>query len=600
MSKKKKFILLILVCVLLFSVTACGRPANAPNYKKGSYTLLIYMCGSSLETKKGAATKNIAEILDMDLPENTTVVIQTGGAEKWRKYDIPSDKSNRYIVENKELKLVESNPAANMGNADTLSSFISFGLENYPAEQTSLIFWNHGGGSAAGVCMDEQNNNDLLTLSEISTAFQTAKPWCKFAFVGFDACLMANYETASILAPYADKMIASEELEPQSGWSYASLLGNLNDLTNTLNGYANKHKDTNYYTISLIDLTKIDKIKEVFSQVVDKVSSDEKYLMARATFNSQQFGSNSVEEGGSNLYDLGGVAKYLGIDYDLSDCVTYLNGEARSSATGLSFYFPIGNKSTLTSYSEGVTDAKYISFLNEYFSGSDSSEITFTNRGEVKDGKLSFAVAPGASDIICSVQYTLYRTDLEGLLNGNYELSGLGHDTDIIENDNTYEVNFVGNWVFLNGCQMNCQVVGELKNYTLYSSVIKINGEKCNLQFVFDKTKRELCMSGYSTLDENTGRLTELKDGDKITMLYDKFSDDLTTRNFIEGETFTYSAAKMPLTIEKLDDDCYIYQALITDIYGKQYVTNFAVVIMQDGVAEMIDVIDYNSNIDEG
>ncbi|MCR5235609.1 MAG: hypothetical protein K6E34_00220 [Lachnospiraceae bacterium] len=35
-----------------------------------------------------------------------------------------------------------------------------------------------------------------------------------FDFIGFDACLMATVETAYMLSPYADYMIASEEFEP--------------------------------------------------------------------------------------------------------------------------------------------------------------------------------------------------------------------------------------------------------------------------------------------------------------------------------------------------------------------------------------------------
>src|SRR3546814_13034888 len=34
---------------------------------------------------------------------------------------------------------------------------------------------------------------------------------------------MATYEVASVLAPHADRMLASQELEPGHGWNYASL-----------------------------------------------------------------------------------------------------------------------------------------------------------------------------------------------------------------------------------------------------------------------------------------------------------------------------------------------------------------------------------------
>ena len=45
----------------------------------------------------------------------------------------------------------------------------------------------------------------------------------KLDLLGFDACLMATYEVASTLAPLADRMVASQELEPGHGWDYRAL-----------------------------------------------------------------------------------------------------------------------------------------------------------------------------------------------------------------------------------------------------------------------------------------------------------------------------------------------------------------------------------------
>ena len=44
-------------------------------------------------------------------------------------------------------------------------------------------------------------------------------------WIGFDACLMSSVETAFMCAPYAEYMIASQEVEPGSGWNYAFLSG---------------------------------------------------------------------------------------------------------------------------------------------------------------------------------------------------------------------------------------------------------------------------------------------------------------------------------------------------------------------------------------
>ena len=68
-----------------------------------------------------------------------------------------------------------------------------------------------------------------MTLDEINTALKDAGT--KFDFVGFDACLMATYETAIMLNNHADYLIASEETEPGIGWYYTNWLTNLSENT---------------------------------------------------------------------------------------------------------------------------------------------------------------------------------------------------------------------------------------------------------------------------------------------------------------------------------------------------------------------------------
>lgn len=604
-EKIKKLFALVLALVLFGGTVACkggeqsGTDGAKTDAEISDFTLLVYICGSDLEQKRGAATANIAEMLSADIPDGVNVILQTGGSSKWRNFDIPSDRSNRYAVKNGTLELIESNPPVNMGSERAFSDFLKFGLEKYPAEQTAVVFWNHGGGSAVGVCSDALNGNDFLTLSEISSALESVGLQKKLAFVGFDACLMANYETARILAPFAEKMIASEELEPSGGWDWKKTLENLSDPTEIAKGYAEKNADTDYYTVSVIDLEKFGIVEDLFSRVVEKIGRGEKNLFARAAYYAQGFGSSSGKGDAGDLYDLCGVADYLDLEYDLSDCVTCFNGTARADAGGLSFYFPVGSQKYMEAYTNGVATPAYGDFLKKYFSSGNAAQIAFENRGEVRNGKLWFSVTPESENIVCSVCYTLYRVDMESLLNGKYKLWGIGYDTDIVEKGNEYAVNFVGNWAFLNGCQLNCDVVDETENHTFYSSVIRINGALSYLLFTFDKNSREISLSGYVNADSEADRIESLKDGDVITVMYDVFSDDLQTASFTEGETFEYSSAEMPLSIGRLDNDAYIFQALVTDIYGKTYPTNFALAVMSDGEFELVDVIKHDTNLDD-
>ena len=88
-----------------------------------------------------------------------------------------------------------------------------------------------------------------------------------FDFVGFDACLMCTVETAKMLSPYADYMIASEETEPSSGWFYTEWLNALAEnpamasedlgrlIVDDFVPEEEERSDYETYTLSLIDLS---------------------------------------------------------------------------------------------------------------------------------------------------------------------------------------------------------------------------------------------------------------------------------------------------------------------------------------------------------
>src|SRR5690606_5837113 len=108
----------------------------------------------------------------------------------------------------------------NTGDPAFLADFIRNGILAYPAEHYALVLSDHG-ASWPGVGADGSSNNDTLTVPELEKALATALDGLAIGtldMVGFDACLMATYEVASALAPYADRLVASQELEPGHGW----------------------------------------------------------------------------------------------------------------------------------------------------------------------------------------------------------------------------------------------------------------------------------------------------------------------------------------------------------------------------------------------
>jgi len=121
---------------------------------------------------------------------------------------------------------------ADWGDIDTgdpalLASFITQAVSAYPAQHYALILSDHG-ASWPGVGGDESAGGNGLTLAEIQDGISTGLDTVgvdQLDLLGFDACLMATYEVASTLAPLAQRMVASEELE-RRGWS-AEIMGDI-------------------------------------------------------------------------------------------------------------------------------------------------------------------------------------------------------------------------------------------------------------------------------------------------------------------------------------------------------------------------------------
>ncbi len=198
------------------------------NYKRAEkrpQTLLIFMNGSDLESDTGAGTADLKELMRSGVDEAVVnVVIFTGGANRWHTKAAPSNECAVSILRGGKIARIAELGMRDMGNAGTLASFIKFGLECFPAERTSLILWDHGGGSIAGYGADENFNMSTLTLLELEYAFEKAGlAQNRLELLGFDACLMATVEMAVVASRYAKYLLASENLEPGGGWDYRTV-----------------------------------------------------------------------------------------------------------------------------------------------------------------------------------------------------------------------------------------------------------------------------------------------------------------------------------------------------------------------------------------
>ena len=649
MGRRKIAAIAVLVCaalalalLIVAYMSSCFLGGVKSEYKNALY---IYMCGSTLETKSATATKSINEMLESNIPADTAIIIETGGARKWRGYDVPNDALVYYRVQNGQLIELERKQNANMGDAQTLSSFLNFCNENYPAQNSNLLFWNHGAGSVKGVCLDENNELDGLSAAELSQALDETNS--HFNNVCFDACLMANFETMRAVSNHANTMIASQELEPAAGWNYKSLIENLDSAdfdTQALLSYKDECEDKGklLWTLSAIDLDKFAQVESALDSFCNEVLSkkaQENNLQAvvQAAKAAMSFGE---QNGKSNFVDLSQFAEKL--EYNLltqaiKNCTQAENGQDRQGASGMSIYFPLSFAQDVKEYLASETNETYKRFLGTNFQsnktgktielldegsirtqegGSDASGDGSSNGGGADSngggGSDSGANTTGAEDsgseggdsdssssgnggadtsfvfkvapsCVSEIQSVVY--DIYKL-NDDAPATSLGFDNDIISSGNgEFSIAFSGKWVYLNGNILSCEPIDSVGDTTVFSSPVKLNDVEGNLRFTYNSKTRAFSLQGFVAReqDQTQGRLEDINPGDKITILSATFlSEDSTETEFSEIATIT-ADDNLELSTMVLPDGDYQIYGIIIDLYGNEVTTKDYIIKLENG-----------------
>jgi hypothetical protein len=275
--------------------------------------VLIYMVGSNLESENSLGTTDLHEIGEAikasgAKDSGVKILVETGGSKKWADdFDINPDKLQRFEVLADELSLKEELELSNMSKPETLADFLNWGVNAYPADRYDLILWNHGGGSILGFGADEQFSGYMMRLQNLKKAFEAVD--CHFDFIGFDACLMGTVETAYTLSPFADYLVASEEMEPGNGWYYTNWVKMLLDDPKTapeklgkqiIDDFASSNeKAGDNYTLSLIDLKKSGKVYEALmdfarNSEISVVKDQEYSSITKARSEARSFGDKNM------------------------------------------------------------------------------------------------------------------------------------------------------------------------------------------------------------------------------------------------------------------------------------------------------------------
>jgi hypothetical protein len=191
-----------------------------------------------------------------------------------------------------EFKGEEITDDTDTGSPVTLYNFLSFCIQEYPADHYMVVLSGHAGGTESDYLLKDESSKGSLTFNELKEVFrelQTDLNGNPIDILGMDNCLMSMGEICYELRGLAQIAVGCESYSPASGWPYREILERLQkDLTKQAKrksvpaeaAKAIVEEYVNYYasywmaglsvTQSAIDIGKVEK----FRKVVDKFASE--------------------------------------------------------------------------------------------------------------------------------------------------------------------------------------------------------------------------------------------------------------------------------------------------------------------------------------
>lgn len=373
-----------------------------------SWTILVYMNGDN--DLEYFALQDFIEMVNVPGNPKLNVLVQLDRAEDGASPGYSSDdlgpagnftSAKRFRVNSQDTEILDDLGEVNMGSADTLADFVEWGVKEGNTGHYGLVFWDHGGGwDLFGP--DDSDNHDGLDLPEIASGIgaglEAAERNVKLDFVGFDACLMATLETAQAVRPYASRLLASQELEPGSGWDWTALevlsadpSASADDFgKEIIERYGPHVGETRNATLSMVDLDRLGEVTDALGALATALDAVNPQLVGQVRARATEYGGGHDK----GLIDLSQFAEDLGTADDalaeasqgliaaLDDVmVSNYHGPDAGYSHGLSLYFPLTPATYDASYAKLTNITEWQGYLNDYLNaGEELPDLAgFTN-----------------------------------------------------------------------------------------------------------------------------------------------------------------------------------------------------------------------------
>ena len=560
----KRLISSIAAAVLLLPAVIFGAAAAETVAESGAeeadWTVMIYMCGSDLESQYSFATGNLREIAEIHEPENRIdailddvrdisdlkvkrpgkvhILLETGGSTEWHAQNLGMEIKTDCLQDweyipgaesvTGEFRPLREKPLASMAESGTLAEFISWGQATCPAKKYALILWDHGGGSKTGLFIDELFSGDYMALDELRDALSAGG--VHFEAIVFDACMMANIETACAVQDYASWMIASQETVPAKGTAVGDWLQELLYVTDcdgrtlgrwvcdmTQIKFANEDDEQSreLMTWSVINLSKMKRLEKNFDKFFEGMNEIYvKYPKLLSSFVRSVFHTEKYGNGTENMVDLAGILYEQSLrsvadeslQWEMQDAlveaVDYcLRGAGRPAARGLSFCYATNfTIPELEVYARNCPSPNYLALLDAISPWTAPEKIYQTvqrlpeqaemqgntvtiSKTICEDGTPGFTVED-ANHFLGAVTYNLYREDQESGQTISLGVVPAYYDTET----GIYQCRSKGEWASIDGslCHLEMLNIPLNGNYDiLFNIPISVDARRWNLRSGF-------------------------------------------------------------------------------------------------------------------
>ncbi len=644
-SPLKKLLALTLIAVMFISCTgAVSAEGITAETHKAKWTVLVYVCGSNLESKWQCVTSDLQSLEGISACDDINFVYQTGGSQEWHYGNIGADCLTRFRLNAGIMEDIQTLPLANMGDPYTLGDFLQWGVQTYPAEKYMAVLFDHG-GMISGAEHDELYNS-IISVPELKYAFSQAG--IRFDIIGFDTCLMACYENAANLAPYGRYLVASEEIETAPGWNKrllydemiadtdADALSVAKTVCDTFLGIQEKNGYHLGATISVIDL---DRMADVTAALGNMAKAMSACISDPLKFNNLSYELLSSKRYfysfSHDLADMAKRADVLGTEATqpvidaITDAVVYkANGGDFGYSNGLSIFFELNSSSdTMNCYANLSACPDYLAFLDAINYAWRAPAKTYEQTARVADPDYaaykvicelseSDSVPPlhitGGVNAVSSIHYNLYSMDAK---ENRVYLTANIPNLQVLK-DNTFSPDFDGQIATIGEIPIYLSLVEEQNTYTLYETPVIIDGQEYKLRIAWYPPEAEDTdplaaadaeagsewngatkplssgrfeivglwdNSNHSGTSIPTRNILKLSDGMEITFLQYECNKEMTPAITRVLGTVTYSAKNTTVEMKPIKNGVYGLRYVIDDCLGRETFSSLITVNIRNG-----------------